>query len=46
MLYNNPCFTLNIFYCSNEQKDKTLVKQLRQSSAHALLKSFVIFRYC
>ena len=25
-------FTLNIFYCSKRQKDKTQVKQLRQSS--------------
>ena len=25
-------YTLNIFYCSKRQKDKTQVKQLRQSS--------------
>jgi hypothetical protein len=25
-------FSLNIFYCSRRQKDKTQVKQLRQSS--------------
>ena len=27
-----PIDTLNIFYCSKRQKDKTQVKQLRQSS--------------
>jgi hypothetical protein len=44
--------TLNIFYCSKRQKDKTQVKQLRQSSPKGLrilllmdCKSHVLFRF-
>jgi hypothetical protein len=39
----NLCFnTLNIFYCSKRQKDKTQVKQLRQSSPITYISKYTI----
>jgi hypothetical protein len=35
-------FTLNIFYCSKRQKDKTQVKQLRQSSPITYISKYTI----
>ena len=35
-------FTLNIFYCSKRQKDKTQVKQLRQSSPITYITKYTI----
>jgi hypothetical protein len=34
--------TLNIFYCSKRQKDKTQVKQLRQSSPITYISKYTI----
>jgi hypothetical protein len=34
--------TLNIFYCSKRQKDKTQVKQLRQSSPNTYISKYTI----
>jgi hypothetical protein len=34
--------TLNIFYCSKRQKDKTQVKQLRQSSPITYISKYAI----
>jgi hypothetical protein len=34
--------TLNIFYCSKRQKDKTQVKQLRQSSTITYISKYTI----
>ena len=35
-------FTLNIFYCSKRQNDKTQVKQLRQSSPITYITKYTI----
>ena len=35
-------FTLNIFHCSKRQKDKTQVKQLRQSSPITYISKYTI----
>ena len=37
--------TLNIFYCSKRQKDKTQVKQLRQSSSITYISKYTIEHY-
>jgi hypothetical protein len=37
--------TLNIFYCSKRQKDKTQVKQLRQSSPITYISKYTIEHY-
>ena len=37
-----PVVTLNIFYCSKRQKDKTQVKQLRQSSPITYISKYTI----
>jgi hypothetical protein len=51
MLHNNQSrsflpmtymVTLNIFYCSKRQKDKTQVKQLRQSSPITYISKYTI----
>ena len=38
-------FTLNIFYCSKRQNDKTQVKQLRQSSPITYITKYTIEHY-
>ena len=38
----SPTTTLNIFYCSKRQKDKTQVKQLRQSSPITYISKYTI----
>ena len=38
-------FTLNIFYCSKTQKDKTQVKQLRQSSPITYITKYTMEHY-
>jgi hypothetical protein len=40
--YGGPTITLNIFYCSKRQKDKTQVKQLRQSSPITYISKYTI----
>ena len=35
-------FTLNIFYCSKRQKDKSQVKQLKQSSPITYISKYTI----
>jgi hypothetical protein len=40
-----PVVTLNIFYCSKRQKDKTQVKQLRQSSPITYITKYTIEHY-
>jgi len=37
--------TLNIFYCSKRQKDKTQVEQLRQSSPITYITKYTIEHY-
>jgi hypothetical protein len=39
---DNKSVTLNIFYCSKRQKDKTQVKQLRQSSPITYISKYTI----
>jgi hypothetical protein len=39
---NANYITLNIFYCSKRQKDKTQVKQLRQSSPITYISKYTI----
>ena len=38
-------FTLSIFYCLKRQKDKTQVKQLRQSSPITYISKYIIEHY-
>jgi len=38
-------YTLSIFYCSKRQKDKTQVKQLRQSSPITYISKYAIKYY-
>ena len=42
LLDAKAAFTLNIFYCSKRQKDKTQVKQLRQSSPITYISKYTI----
>ena len=44
-LFFDFIITLNIFYCSKRQKDKTQVKQLRQSSPITYITKYTIEHY-